>query len=206
MLAEAFVGKKNKLQPLVFLSPVFYPNKLGLQGEKTAVGNVVAHGPGITFIKTYPGSSWLKDTLLALAGSKIKKIVFLGTCGAINPDYLIGEVVTPDENAFDLPRISCFSFDSLLDETKSRLKQLWRQKYDVVDLELTAFLQAAKAAGIVSQVLLLIQDQPLTKPFYRPLKAADKQALDMGIQRLFQLCRQICQTSRVNTLTRLKTR
>jgi hypothetical protein len=206
-IEKAFVGNLKDIKKTVVISPVFYPNKFGLKGEKTPVGNIVAHDKLFSYIKTYPGSQWVFDTILCLKKTKAKDIIFIGTAGSISSKYKIGDIVFapayPDPSYKEDDEwgvVSVFSFNSLLHETKEKLKKItppalplckggMKGRYDVVDLETSSFHEACKNIARTGFVFLLIQDEPLSKPFYKPLSPKDADRLQDGIEKLIRACR-----------------
>ncbi len=214
-IEKAFVGNLRKIKKTVIISPVFYPNKFGLSGEKTHVGNIVAHDKLFSYIKTYPGSQWVFDTVLCLKKTKAKDIIFIGTAGSINSKYKIGDIVLAknrmiqramkallrgSEAAETIPIVSLMSLNSLLHETKDNLKKLTPPApplkkggimggYDAVDLETLSFYTACRKVGKRGLAFLVIQDEPLSKPFYKSLSLKDADRLQDGIAKLIEVCK-----------------
>jgi nucleoside phosphorylase len=50
----------------------------------------------ITYVKTGIGAPVLADTLLALGSTSCKKAVFVGSAGALDPGFQIGDIVIPE--------------------------------------------------------------------------------------------------------------
>jgi purine-nucleoside phosphorylase len=230
-LIKAFIGNLKDIKKTVVVSPVFYPNKFGLKGERTPVGNIIVHS-SFSYIKTYPSSCWIYDTVLCLKKTKAEKIIFIGTAGALSNKLKIGDIVTaknkygllrsnalamtpsasnviasrrrsnPRNNLKNIPLASVKSFNSLLDETKENLKKFtpaspplnkggMAEGYDAVDLETESFYKACKEIKKEGLAILVIQDKPLSKPFYKPLSQKDDERLRDGIIRLFEICKNL---------------
>lgn len=205
-IEKAFVGSFRDIKKTVVISPVFYPNKFGLKGEKTPVGNIVAHDKLFSYIKTYPGSQWVFDTVLCLKKTKAADIIFIGTAGSINGRYKIGDVVSAknrmtqramkvslrrSETAEAIPMVSLMSLNSLLQETEDNLKKLKMKNYAAVDLETLSFYKACRNIGKRGLAFLVIQDEPISKPFYKPLSSKDADRLQYGMDKLIEACKRL---------------
>ena len=61
--------------------------------------------------------------------------------------------------------------------------------YDAVDLETLSFYTACRKVGKRGLAFLVIQDEPLSKPFYKSLSLKDADRLQDGIAKLIEVCK-----------------
>lgn len=187
-IEEAIVAQLDKIGRVVMISPVFFPGRFGWAGEKTAAGNIVYNNRDFTFIKTYPGAGWTKDVVLALAKTKCQHVVFVGTAGSLSNKYRIGDIVIACGNSY------ITSLNSLLEGTNKTFTRLKDRGCQLVDLETKDFFLACAKIKRQGIALLLVQDEPLKKPFYRPLTKSDKKRLEKGLNYLVTICKKLPQS------------
>lgn len=88
----------------VIIAPWWEPKSLPDLGKakclstsnSVKIWNITAGKTKITYIKTGIGAPVLIDALLALGVTKCKKIVFIGSVGALDPEIGIGDIVIPE--------------------------------------------------------------------------------------------------------------
>lgn len=102
MLCQSVLGCNNELiRENVIIAPWWEPSKLdGIDGNLIADGSIkvwdcTLFGKNITFIKTGIGASVCTDAILALGNTKCKKIIFIGSVGALDSKIGIGDIVIP---------------------------------------------------------------------------------------------------------------
>ncbi len=66
------------------------------ESDHIKVWNIETDAKGITYIKTGIGAPVLMDIVLALGMTKCKKIVFIGSVGALDSNIGIGDIVIPE--------------------------------------------------------------------------------------------------------------
>jgi len=99
----------EQVRPTVVLAPCWLPSEMPTLGEATLLcqqtGAMEAHswdvatsaGP-ITFVKTNVGSPVLLEALLCLGVvPQVERVLLLGSCGSLDDDYDIGDVVVARE-------------------------------------------------------------------------------------------------------------
>ena len=96
----------DKIQERVIIAPWWEPNVFDNLGNKITVlsesnnfsikiWEIQADGYKITYIKTGIGAPILTEALLALAGTKCKNVLFVGSVGALDRNISIGDIVIP---------------------------------------------------------------------------------------------------------------
>lgn len=209
-IEKALIGNPSRIAKSVIISPVFYPQSWGLKAKRTACGNLISLQENFTFIKTYPAPNWVFDTVCALAGTKAKMIVFVGTGGGIGSKLKIGEVVAAQSACWGnwkrmfrpaksllalvkIPQAKVFSLNSFLEETKANLLRLKKRGVDLIDLETASFYRASRKIKIKGIALLVVEDLPFKSPFYFSLSKTKKVKLTKGIESLKKLCLSLVQ-------------
>lgn len=88
----------------VIIAPWWEPKSLPDLGKakclstsnSVKIWNITAGKTKITYIKTGIGAPVLIDALLSLGVTKCKKIIFIGSVGALDPEIGIGDIVIPE--------------------------------------------------------------------------------------------------------------
>ncbi|OOM67611.1 phosphorylase [Clostridium sp. BL-8] len=103
MLCQSVLGCTNELiRETVIIAPWWEPSKLdGIDGDlivdkSVKVWDCTLFGKNVTFIKTGIGASVCTDAILALGNTKCKKIIFIGSVGALDSKIGIGDIVIPN--------------------------------------------------------------------------------------------------------------
>ena len=173
-------------------------------------------GHGLTLIRSGMSAGFVGDCVLWLEETPCKQIIFLGTCGLIDPKpgLDIGTVVTPSviypfesfsailteppgpssplkidapEINFSGPRCTCVSFSSLHEEERF-LPTFKNLGADVIEMESHAFFLAARRIKRPAAALLVISDIVGVKTFCFGLSLEHKKDLANGIS---QACKTI---------------
>lgn len=102
MLCQAVLGCSNEaIRENVIIAPWWEPNVLeGIEANIIAEGTVKIwgcklFGKEVTYIKTGIGASVCTDVVLALGNTKCKRIIFIGSAGALDSTIGVGDIVIP---------------------------------------------------------------------------------------------------------------
>lgn len=96
----------EQVQENVIIAPWWEPHTLpGLGAAEylsnsdfaaTKVWNIISESQKITYIKTGIGAPVLMDSLLSLGVTPCKKIIFIGSVGALDENISIGDIILPE--------------------------------------------------------------------------------------------------------------
>lgn len=94
----------QEIRPTVILAPVWEPEKtLGLKAEPLAEGcvrvwQVEVEGRQATWIVPGVGAPMNMDAVLALGATRCRRILFIGSAGALNESMEVGDIALPLES------------------------------------------------------------------------------------------------------------
>ncbi|MBN2352378.1 MAG: hypothetical protein JXD23_07405 [Spirochaetales bacterium] len=107
-VCRVFLGlRRDQVRPAVVLAPWWEPGFLGdFGGTSTqlsraasiATWNIAVNGAGITYVKTGVGAPLVMDAVLVLGLTPCRRIVFIGSVGALDANMKIGDVVIPESS------------------------------------------------------------------------------------------------------------
>ncbi len=121
---------EEEVTETVVLAPWWHPNKLYnnydckielLSDEFPDVHRITFNNKSFLHIRSYVGATNVGETVLLLSFTKCKKIIFVGSVGAISNDVNIGDLVVPSTS------ISGEAFSSYMYETIN--KELLHKEY-----------------------------------------------------------------------------
>lgn len=102
MLCQSVLGcSKETIRESVIIAPWWEPDVLaGIDASLISEGTVkiwdcTLFDKKVTYIKTGIGASVCTDAVLALGSTKCKKIIFIGSAGALDSKIGIGDIVIP---------------------------------------------------------------------------------------------------------------
>ena len=107
-----------------------------------------------------PPGSCIKDCLRILNPKAIKKIVFLGFCGALNEKLKIGTIVVLRKNKYKIASTS----QMILEEAV--LQKFKKQGIDFLDMETQFLYKWRKKHYVPATSVLIISDKPRSLPFF----------------------------------------
>lgn len=115
----------NQIQDNVVLAPWWEPATLSGLGEAeylsksdlsaVKIWNVVSGDTAVTYIKTGMGAPVLMDALLALGVTPCKRVLFIGSAGALSSEIEIGDIVIPEYSICGDGASRYISYDSIKD-------------------------------------------------------------------------------------------
>lgn len=168
-------------------------------------------------VKTGVGSTFVGDCIVYLKDTPCKRLYFIGSCGVISKFNIGNLIIANRALAWEsfseilghspshffinaenglLRKFSQLNKDikkgtlatlgslSLQDEV---LDSLRKQDVNVVDMEVSSFLSAAKYFKLQSLALLYATDIITSKPFYRSLDKEDKKVIKFSRQKAISL-------------------
>lgn len=175
-------------------------------------------------VKVGLGSTLVGDCIVYLKDTACKRLYFIGSCGIIsnfkigdlvivnkalswesfseilghNPAHFF---INSDNNLLgkfselnkDIKKANLATLGSLSLQEKIA-PSLRRQEIDVVDMEVSSFLSAAKYLRLQSLALLYATDIIPSKPFFRDLNSKEKEAIKSSRQRAIALICDFIQT------------
>lgn len=174
-------------------------------------------------IKTGVGPAFVGDAVMYLRQTKAKRLYFIGSCGAVSKFQIgdlavVDKVLSLESFSNILHQDINYSFinaqNSLCDEFLERHKQIKKanlatigslslqenilpllKQYgvDIVDMEVSAFINAAKFLKFQSMALLYVTDIIKDKPFCRDLAKKERIVIQDSRRRAISLLCEIAQ-------------
>ncbi len=105
-VCRSFLGlRRDQVRPTVVLAPWWEPGFLGdFGGASTLLSraasvtawNITVNGAEITYLRTGVGAPLAVDAVLVLGLTPCRRIVFIGSVGALDANMRIGDVVVPE--------------------------------------------------------------------------------------------------------------
>ena len=91
----------DNIQETVIIAPCWLPESVGLKDvnlisdSSSKIWNCKVHGQYLTYILTGVGACNCADTVMALGNTACKRIMFMGSAGAIDKRFCIGDIIFP---------------------------------------------------------------------------------------------------------------
>ena len=189
-----FSIKPDQVRETVLVSPIIYPKQFekiyGKQGKhgkhgkhgKSILSYLVANFKDVTFIKTPMTQSAVSDLVALLPNTSCQRVVFIGAMGGLQAKMKIGDIVISKKAK------EVYSFQSIHDETKRKLRRLREKGVIGIDFESQAFFRAARKAKVCAIACYVVTDLPLKKPFYVKKTNREKECIQNSLRNLVSLC------------------
>ncbi len=128
----------------------------------------------VTILKV-PLGSHIKDCFEIFVPSRIRKIILLGFCGALNQNLQVGEVVIPKTAVLEKLKINSLvkleikykiATTSQMILGSKFLKKFQDDKIDIIDMETYYLYEWGRKKNIPVISILLVTDKPFSLPFF----------------------------------------
>ena len=184
-----------------FLPERYFSQHLPGSRSLDLYGLRVLHSGRMAVIRCGIGEKAVKSAMALAKASGVKKLLFLGSCGAIG-GLEIGAIALPSRaqnlkeqstepeekyfkelekyftaNGINISKPAVCSVDSVENESRELVSNLSGKGVGALDLELFYFYAEAKRLGMAAAAVLYVTDQPFVKPFDGKHSAADREKI-----------------------------